>query len=79
MHNLFFFEYKISDTFHSTKILQPDSIKGYEAYLKYDKSGKLDDIITHRLPLTEISRGYDISKRKKMGVGKLYWPHGDSE
>ena len=32
---------------------------------------KLDDIITHRLPLSEVSHGYDIFKKREDGCVKI--------
>ena len=39
----------------------------------YLEAGKivLDDIITHRLPLSEVSRGYDIFKKKEDNCVKV--------
>ena len=46
---------------------QAPAHKHIDKLLKYVEEGKvtLDDIITHRLPLSEISDGYECSKIKK--------------
>ncbi|MGJ8592293.1 MAG: zinc-dependent alcohol dehydrogenase [Aquaticitalea sp.] len=52
---------------------QAPAHKHIDKLLDYVKDGKviLDDIITHRLPLTEISHAYDIFKKKKDGCVKI--------
>jgi threonine dehydrogenase-like Zn-dependent dehydrogenase len=52
---------------------QAPAQKHIDILLDYVVNGKvkLDDIITHRLPLTEISRGYDIFKNKEDGCVKV--------
>jgi len=55
-----FSEYKLSDTFQSTKKLHPNSIsysKGYEAYLKYDSHGNLFEVYGSVSKDTNISYG----------------------
>lgn len=52
---------------------QAPAQKHIDKLLGYVKEGKvtLDDIITHRLPLTEISHAYDIFKNKEDGCVKV--------
>ncbi len=52
---------------------QAPAHKYIDKLLDYVKQGKvtLDDIITHRLPLTEISHAYDIFKKKEDGCVKV--------
>ena len=52
---------------------QAPAHKYIDKLLDYVVTGKvkLDDIITHRLPLTEISHGYDIFKKKEDGCVKV--------
>jgi threonine dehydrogenase-like Zn-dependent dehydrogenase len=52
---------------------QAPAHKYIDKLLDYVIAGKvkLNDIITHRLPLTEISHGYDIFKKKKDGCVKV--------
>lgn len=47
--------------------------KHIDTLLKYVVEGKvqLDDIITHRLPLSQIAHGYDIFKNKEEGCVKV--------
>jgi threonine dehydrogenase-like Zn-dependent dehydrogenase len=47
--------------------------KHIDVLLKYVEEGKvkLDDIITHRLPLSQIAHGYDIFKNKEDGCVKV--------
>lgn len=47
--------------------------KHIDKLLDYVQKGKvkLDDIITHRLPLSEVSHGYDIFKKKEDGCVKV--------
>ena len=47
--------------------------KHIDKLLEYVKDGKvqLDDIITHRLPLSEVSHAYDIFNKKKDGCVKV--------
>ena len=46
--------------------------------LKYVETGevKLDDIITHRLSLDEVAKGYEIFQKKEDGCVKLFWIPG---
>lgn len=52
---------------------QAPAQKHIDKLLGYVKEGKvtLDDIITHRLPLTEIAHAYDIFKKKEDGCVKV--------
>ena len=52
---------------------QAPAQKHIDKLLNYVKEGKvrLDDIITHRLPLTEIAHAYDIFKKKEDGCVKV--------
>lgn len=52
---------------------QAPAHKHIDKLLSYVKEGKvtLDDIITHRLPLTEIAHAYDIFKKKEDGCVKV--------
>lgn len=52
---------------------QAPAHKHIDKLLDYVKQGRvvLDDIITHRLPLTEIAHGYDIFKKKEDGCVKV--------
>jgi threonine dehydrogenase-like Zn-dependent dehydrogenase len=52
---------------------QAPAHKYIDTLLTYVAEGKvrLDDIITHRLPLTEIAHGYDIFKNKEDGCVKV--------
>lgn len=52
---------------------QAPAHKHIDKLLGYVQEGKvrLDDIITHRLPLTEISHAYDIFKKKEDGCVKV--------
>ncbi|WP_294820950.1 zinc-dependent alcohol dehydrogenase [uncultured Flavobacterium sp.] len=52
---------------------QAPAQKHIDKLLGYVREGKvtLDDIITHRLPLTEISHAYDIFKNKEDGCVKV--------
>ena len=52
---------------------QAPAQKHIDKLLKFVTEGKvkLDDIITHRLPLTEISHGYEIFKKKEDGCVKV--------
>lgn len=52
---------------------QAPAHKHIDKLLGYVMEGKvtLDDIITHRLPLTEIAHGYDIFKNKEDGCVKV--------
>jgi threonine dehydrogenase-like Zn-dependent dehydrogenase len=52
---------------------QAPAHKHIDKLLGYVKEGKvtLDDIITHRLPLTEIAHGYDIFNKKEDGCVKV--------
>lgn len=52
---------------------QAPAHKHIDKLLDYVKQGRvvLDDIITHRLPLTEIAYGYDIFKKKEDGCVKV--------
>jgi threonine dehydrogenase-like Zn-dependent dehydrogenase len=52
---------------------QAPAQKHIDKLLGYVESGKvrLDDIITHRLPLSEIAHGYDIFKYKKEDCVKV--------
>lgn len=52
---------------------QAPAHKHIDKLLGYVKEGKvtLEDIITHRLPLTEISHAYDIFKKKEDGCVKV--------
>jgi threonine dehydrogenase-like Zn-dependent dehydrogenase len=52
---------------------QAPAHKYIDTLLEFVKEGKvqLDDIITHRLPLSEIAHGYDIFKKKEDGCVKV--------
>ncbi len=52
---------------------QAPAQKYVDQLLKYVEEGKvkLDDIITHRLPLTDISHAYDIFKKREEGCVKI--------
>ena len=52
---------------------QAPAQKHIDTLLAYVADGKvkLDDVITHRLPLTEISHAYDIFKKKEDGCVKV--------
>lgn len=52
---------------------QAPAHKHIDKLLAYVKEGKvtLDDIITHRLPLTDIAHAYDIFKKKEDGCVKV--------
>jgi len=52
---------------------QAPAHKHIDTLLNYVKEGKvqLDDIITHRLPLTAITRGYEIFKKKEDNCVKV--------
>jgi len=52
---------------------QAPAHKHIDKLLKYVAEGKvkLDDIITHRLPLSQIAHGYDIFKKKEDGCVKV--------
>jgi threonine dehydrogenase-like Zn-dependent dehydrogenase len=52
---------------------QAPAHKHIDKLLSYVTEGKvqLDDIITHRLPLSEIAHGYDIFKKKEDGCVKV--------
>jgi threonine dehydrogenase-like Zn-dependent dehydrogenase len=52
---------------------QAPAHKHIDALLAYVEQGKvkLDDIITHRLPLSEIAHGYDIFKKKEDNCVKV--------
>ena len=52
---------------------QAPAQKHIDTLLKYVQEGrvKLDDIITHRLPLTEIAHGYEIFKNKEEDCVKV--------
>jgi threonine dehydrogenase-like Zn-dependent dehydrogenase len=52
---------------------QAPAHKHIDVLLDYVKQGKvkLDDVITHRLPLSEIAHGYDIFKKKKDNCVKV--------
>ena len=52
---------------------QAPAHKHIDKLLSYVKEGKvkLDDIITHRLPLSEIAHGYSIFKKKEEDCVKV--------
>ncbi len=52
---------------------QAPAHKHIDKLLKFVEEGKvkLDDIITHRLPLSEVAHGYDIFKKKEDGCVKV--------
>ncbi len=52
---------------------QAPAHKHIDKLLSYVSEGKvkLDDIITHRLPLSEVAHGYDIFKKKEDGCVKV--------
>jgi threonine dehydrogenase-like Zn-dependent dehydrogenase len=52
---------------------QAPAHKHIDTLLKFVEEGKvtLDDIITHRLPLSQIAHGYDIFKKKEDGCVKV--------
>lgn len=52
---------------------QAPAHKHIDALLKYVIDGKvvLDDIITHRLPLSQVAHGYDIFKNKQEDCVKV--------
>jgi len=52
---------------------QAPAHKHIDALLNYVKEGKvkLDDVITHRLPLTDIAHGYEIFKKKEDNCVKV--------
>ena len=52
---------------------QAPAQKHIDKLLGYVSEGKvkLDDIITHRLPLTQVSHGYDIFKNKEDNCVKV--------
>jgi threonine dehydrogenase-like Zn-dependent dehydrogenase len=52
---------------------QAPAHKHIDVLLNYVKEGKvkLDDIITHRLPLTEVAHAYEIFKDKKEDCVKV--------
>jgi len=52
---------------------QAPAHKYIDELLGYVKEGKvkLDDVITHRLPLSEIAHGYEIFKKKEDNCVKV--------